>query len=75
MRIFSVGQDRTRVFGPRNAGQEVVHQVCRNQKPAKNEVQQKKTIYGWTLFSYHPGQPHGQWRVKGNNQQIDEQQC
>ena len=46
MRIFSDGQNRTRVFGPRNAGQEVVHQVCRNQKPKKNEVQQKRPFMG-----------------------------
>jgi hypothetical protein len=35
----------------------------------------KKTIYAWKLFGYHPCEPHRQRRIKGNDQQIDEQQC
>ncbi len=39
MRIFSDGQDRTRVFG------EAYTKYAATKNPQKNEVQQKKTIY------------------------------
>ena len=42
MKIFFAGQGRTKVFGPRKAGQEGVHEVRRSRKPAENEVQREK---------------------------------
>jgi hypothetical protein len=65
---FFAGQGRTMAFGEAYTK----HVAAGN--PRRTKSIRKKTIYGGTLFSYHPCEPHGQWRVKGNYQKIDEQQ-
>jgi uncharacterized membrane protein YqgA involved in biofilm formation len=42
MSNFCVAQDRTRVFGPRETGQEGVHEVLRSRKPAENAARRQK---------------------------------
>jgi hypothetical protein len=75
MRIFFDGQGRTRVLGPRKAGQEGLQSYAAAGNPRRTTSIGKKTIYVWKLFGYHPCEPHRQRRIKGNDQQIDEQQC
>ena len=42
MSNFCLDQGRTRVFGPRKAGQEGILPVCRSRKPAENADPGKK---------------------------------
>ncbi len=52
MSNFCPDQGRTSVYGPREAGQEGVHAVRRNRKPAEKAEQGKKG-YLWMDTSYH----------------------
>jgi hypothetical protein len=50
MRIFFDGRGRTRVFGPRVAGQgRLTFKYVAAGNPRRTKASGKKAIYGWTL--------------------------
>jgi len=60
MSNFCPDQGRTRVFGPRIAGQEGVRLYAAAGNPRRTPSRAKRAIYGWTLVNIQ-GTWHQSW--------------